>query len=109
MDEQRVKYYLAVWKEWHSIVDSHTGYPHRSAYLGGAGPDFDDYCNAVDNRVAEAVEAIVSDMAIPLQCAVLHFNLGAVWRLRSKKPMLLAYYAEALEELASKLVKRGFD
>ena len=105
-ESERVKYYLGIWKGWMLHHDNGLGYPKKAASCTGAGKRrFEDFCDAVDLEVAEAVDAVLSGLPLYQQAAVHHFNLSAVWRFRRIR--IEDAYALALDALEIGLRKKG--
>lgn len=106
-DYGRCTYHLACWREWMRGGYSNLDYPDKAGILNGAAFDSDQYSDQADLRSAEAVDAILSDLAPYQSAAVHHFNLSAVYRFPRIKPETA--YADALRELWRLLKKRGFE
>lgn len=108
MDDKQLTYVLAVWREWHRRSDTRLGYPPRAAGLHSAtSQDFDSMCDAMDNTVAEAVDACVDDLAPLERRAVYAVVLGpATW---SHSEPMQDVYVRARELLRTALRRRGIE
>ncbi len=105
--DDRVAYYLAVWRDWMRQNPDDLGYPPHAIPFAtsGAPRTVDDFCESLDISAAEAMDAIISDLDIHHQIAVHHFNLGAVWRFSRLHPEQV--YAEAILAIDAMLPKKG--
>ena len=81
-------------------------YPEKACGCvgGGYSQTFEDMVEAVDNRVAEAVNAAIEGLAPVEQCAISHTHLHAVYRFREP---VTAIYQRARDRLAVVLPARG--
>lgn len=106
INEQRIKYYLEIWREWMLIDDIHLGYPKKSlCMMTGGLSSFEDLADQMDNTNALAMDAIISNLPMSQQIAVNHFHLAAVWR--SSRQMLEEVYQDALKSIEHGLNKKG--
>ena len=102
----RVRFYLVVWKGWMMSHDNGLGYPKKAAMCTGAGKrQFDEFCDAIDLQIAEAVDAVISGLPQYQQAAIHHFNLSAEWRFR--RINIETAYEMALSALEAGLNRKG--
>lgn len=106
INEQRIKYYLEIWREWMLRDDIHLGYPKKSLVMMTGGlSSFEDLEDQLDNTNALAMDAIISNLTMSQQIAVSHFHLASVWR--SSRQMLEEVYQDALEAIERGLNLKG--
>lgn len=77
--------------------------PKRSAGIstGGTSKPFEEMLEAVENSIAETVDAVVNTLAPSQRCAIHHCYLHAGYRFRETYP-----YQQALAD-AKKRVRTG--
>lgn len=106
INDQRIKYYLEIWREWMLKDDTHLGYPKKSlCMMTGGLSSFDDLADQVDYTDALAMDAIISHLSMSQQIAINHFHLAAVWK--SSRQILEEVYADALKAIERGLNLKG--
>lgn len=98
-NERKVKDALEVWAEWmrRDNTESKLGYGRCAGFATGGIGDWEDFERREDNSLAESVQAVYDGLKQPLQIAIDHFHLSAVWR--SNRGSLEADYAAALIQM----------
>ena len=72
-----------------------------------ANADFDDMCDAMERRIAVAMDALVSDLPLAEKVAVHHKHLSAVWRFNRPGSSMEDVYQSARENLSEGLRRKG--
>jgi hypothetical protein len=108
MDDRRLSYLLATWREWHQHSDHGLGYPsHAAGIRWRPGTDSEALLESLDERMALAVDTAVDDLPPMERTAVHHTVLGPrVWRLREP---IADVYVRACALLKVKLVAKGIE
>lgn len=106
INDQRVKYYLEIWREWMLHDEHKLGFPKKSLCMVAGGlSDFEDLADEVDHTNALAMDAIISGLSMSQQIAINHFHLAAVWK--SSRQLLEEVYQDALISIERGLNLKG--
>ncbi len=106
-NEHKVKEALEVWAEWmRRGNEQELGYGRCMGFDGASNVSgWDDFERRVDKNMAINVQALYDGLRQPLQIAIDHFHLSAVWR--SNRGSLEDDYADALMQIEYGLRRRG--
>ena len=110
MTDERLSVLLDLWKEWMQAEELPDGFPGRAAVALGryvVGTDFDEMCESMDIRQAEAVNAAIDDLPMNERIAVHSTKLCSVWKF-TREPIELVY-ERACEMLKVGLAMRGIE
>jgi hypothetical protein len=111
MDDERLRWHLADWTEWHGDrpCDFGRSYPRRAGrgIRSGASQDFDSMVADVDRTCAFAVDAIVDSLPPIERASVHHFHLGSCFQTPIAKPHAERAYAQAQQTIKAGLKRRG--
>lgn len=82
MDDQRLTYLLATWREYMHDPEIRLGYPSRAAGIRySAGRDFGDMTDSLDFDMARAVDACIDSLPLMERMAVQSTVLDVDWRM----------------------------
>jgi hypothetical protein len=82
-DDKRLDWMLENWAHWMRQRVTPRGFPTKSVGLRSVGgADFESMVDAVDVRLARAIDAIIDSLPLNERTAVHHVWLASVWRLR---------------------------
>lgn len=113
IENQRVKYYLELWSEWHK--DDHaeikqlTGNKSQCmSFIQPGAHTFEDMAETAESRAAVIVDSIIEDIQLMpshQKLAIHHFHLAAVWK--PARYDIEDCYQDALESLERGLNLKG--
>lgn len=102
----RLKYYLQIWKDYMHRDAIDVGFRRKSSlFASNSMNSFEDLANEADQSAAEAMDAIISGLDLHHQAAIYHFNLAAVFRFPQLD--LEEVYADALIRIEIGIRKKG--
>lgn len=111
MDDDRLRWHLDNWAYWqrNRASDYGRGAPPQAAggFVSGNSSDFEDMVARVDQRCANAVDAIVHKLDPVERCSVYHFHMAAVFRFPRLDKGLA--YRKARVAIRAGLLRRGID
>lgn len=109
LDDKRLSFLLATWRDFMRQPDKSLGYPSRAAGIRyRAGDDFDSMVESLDRTMALAVDACVDDLPLNERASVYATVLsgGKVWRFREPIEVV---YDRARAMLKIRLKARGIE